>query len=239
MSHSRNIKKMLENGLDALKKNKNEKALAIFEDVIQLEPENTMAWNNKGVALRKLGRLEDAINCYNKVLVIEPKQTQALINKARALKLQNKLDLALFTYEDILEINPNHQNAFDESNEIKAIISQKSHLTTDTGTTQSENKLFRERTNELVEFLNESMKSISDNTERIHEIYQKGIKDEALELRDNILSALDDFNEQLQDRIKRIAAEFTEIQFIEENQEIIDNWIKFRNEKVENLKKLA
>ncbi|MCK5158949.1 MAG: tetratricopeptide repeat protein, partial [Candidatus Heimdallarchaeota archaeon] len=82
MAKSENIKKLLEDGLEALRKNKNEKAIEYFDRVIAAESENTMAWNNKGVALRKLGKIEDAINCYNKALSIDPDLSRALLNKA-------------------------------------------------------------------------------------------------------------------------------------------------------------
>ncbi|MHA1586617.1 MAG: tetratricopeptide repeat protein, partial [Candidatus Heimdallarchaeota archaeon] len=226
MSKSENIKKLLEDGLEALRKNKNEKAIEYFDRVIAVESENTMAWNNKGVALRKLGKIEDAINCYNKALSIDPDLSRALLNKARALKMQKKFDLALFTYEDILELHPEHPVAAEESERVRNLLSRQVQLTqievSITKKESEERKLFQERNEELIEFLEESRKSISDSVEKIEEIFTSGIKAEALEPRDRILKALISFNEQLLNRIRNINDEFVTLDFEEEIRELID-----------------
>jgi len=242
MSKSENIKKLLEDGLEALRKNKNEKAIEYFDRVIAVESENTMAWNNKGVALRKLGKIEDAINCYNKALSIDPDLSRALLNKARALKMQKKFDLALFTYEDILELHPEHPVAAEESERVRNLLSRQVQLTqveeSITKKESEERKLFQERNEELIEFLEESRKSISDSVEKIEEIFTSGIKAEALEPRDRILKALISFNEQLLNRIRNINDEFVTLDFEEEIRELIDIWDAFKDAKIEELKSL-
>ncbi|MCE7743909.1 MAG: tetratricopeptide repeat protein [Candidatus Heimdallarchaeota archaeon] len=242
MSKSENIKKLLEDGLEALRKNKNEKAIEYFDRVIAVESENTMAWNNKGVALRKLGKIEDAINCYNKALSIDPDLSRALLNKARALKMQKKFDLALFTYEDILELHPEHPVAAEESERVRNLLSRQVQLTqvevSITKKESEERKLLQERNEELIEFLEESRKSISDSVEKIEEIFTSGIKAEALEPRDRILKALISFNEQLLNRIRNINDEFVTLDFEEEIRELIDTWDAFKDAKIEELKSL-
>ncbi|MCG3252392.1 MAG: tetratricopeptide repeat protein [Candidatus Heimdallarchaeota archaeon] len=242
MSKSENIKKLLEDGLEALRKNKNEKAIEYFDRVIAVESENTMAWNNKGVALRKLGKIEDALNCYNKALSIDPDLSRALLNKARALKMQKKFDLALFTYEDILELHPEHPVAAEESERVRNLLSRQVQLTqvevSITKKESEERKLFQERNEELIEFLEESRKSISDSVEKIEEIFTSGIKAEALEPRDRILKALISFNEQLLNRIRNINDEFVTLDFEEEIRELIDTWDAFKDAKIEELKSL-
>jgi tetratricopeptide (TPR) repeat protein len=242
MAKSENIKKLLKDGLEALKKNKNERAIEYFDRVIAVESDNTMAWNNKGVALRKLGKIEDAINCYNKALSIDSDLSLALLNKARALKMQKKFDLALFTYEDILELHPEHREATEESERVRNLLSRQVKLTqVEVSVNEKESeerKLFQERNEELMEFLEESRKSISDSVEKIEEIFISGIKEEALEHRDRILNALISFNEQLLNRIRNINDEFVTLDFEEEMRELIDKWNAFKDAKIEELKNL-
>ena len=201
-----------------------------------------MAWNNKGVALRKLGKIEDAINCYNKALSIDPDLSRALLNKARALKMQKKFDLALFTYEDILELHPEHREAIEESERVRNLLSRQVQLAqVEESVTQKESeerKLFNERKEELIEFLEESRKSINDSVEKIEEIFTSGIKEEALEHRDRILNALISFNEQLLDRIRHLNDEFVTLDFEEEIRELIDKWDAFKDAKIQELKSL-
>ncbi|MHA1123628.1 MAG: hypothetical protein ACTSPC_12600, partial [Candidatus Heimdallarchaeota archaeon] len=101
-----------------------------------------------------------------------------------------------------------------------------------------ERKLFQERNEELIEFLEESRKSISDSVEKIEEIFTSGIKAEALEPRDRILKALISFNEQLLNRIRNINDEFVTLDFEEEIRELIDTWDAFKDAKIEELKSL-
>ena len=242
MSKQNEIEILMKDGLNALKKNKNQKALEIFEKVLSKDPENTMAQNNKGVALRKLNRLDEAIQCYNKALKTNPKLTIALLNKARALKVQQKFDLALFIYEDILEIEPEHPFALDESERVKNLLSRRAHIKSEGYEDEAlgkEKELLQERRTELLDFFEESKKSIGDSVERIGELYELGSSNEAEEQRNKITEAIISFNDQIFDRILNISEEFVTLDFEEECRELIDNWQEFKESKLEELKNMS
>ena len=240
MVQEQKLNKMLSAGLIALRQNKNNEALQIFEKILEIDPTNSMAWNNKGVALRKLKKIEEAIECFNKALSIEPKLIRAMINKARALKMQKKFDLALFVYEDILEIEPKNEEALEESNRVRTILTRQAKATQEEQAElkEEERKLFIERREELKEFLDDSKNNIRDSVKRIAGIYESGIKEEAIEHRNRILNAIIEFNEQLQERLKQIAGDFIFLDFAEENRDLLDDWIAFKEEMLFQLKKL-
>lgn len=48
-------------------------ALGFFEQALLLNQNDPNLWNNKGVALRSLGRYEESMECFNKSLEIEPR----------------------------------------------------------------------------------------------------------------------------------------------------------------------
>jgi tetratricopeptide (TPR) repeat protein len=56
-------------------------AIRCFDKAIELSPRDTLAWNNKGVALDDLGRHKEAIECYDVVIEIDPKDADAWSNK--------------------------------------------------------------------------------------------------------------------------------------------------------------
>lgn len=240
MNDFKNVKKYIENGLNAMKKNNNEKAIEFFDKAIEINSSNPQAWNNKGVALRKIGKIEEAINCYNKALTIDPDLILAHLNKARALKIQKKFDLALFSYENILEIDPEHEEALAESERVRDLLARRSGIikseTDQKDQFEEEKQLLDERKQELLEFLEESRKSINDSVERIKEMFTHGIRDEAEENRDRIVNALVNFNEQLHTRIHSITEEFTAIDFEEECRDIMDKWEYFKESKLSELK---
>lgn len=49
-----------------------EDALAYFEQALLLNKNDPDIWNQKGVALRSLGRYDEALECFNKSLEIDP-----------------------------------------------------------------------------------------------------------------------------------------------------------------------
>ncbi len=49
-----------------------EDALAYFEQAVLLSPKDPDIWNQKGAALRSLGRYDEALECFNKSLELDP-----------------------------------------------------------------------------------------------------------------------------------------------------------------------
>ena len=47
-------------------------AIPLFEEYVQLEPEDPRGWNNLGVALREKGEVKRAIECYQHALELDP-----------------------------------------------------------------------------------------------------------------------------------------------------------------------
>ncbi len=67
------IKILIQKGTENLREGNFESALSFFEQALLLEPENPDLWNQKGIALRSLGRYDEASECYNKSLQLDPR----------------------------------------------------------------------------------------------------------------------------------------------------------------------
>lgn len=67
------LKILIQNGVINLEDGNFEDALSFFEQALLLEPNNPDLWNQKGVALRSLGRYDEASECYNKSLQLDPR----------------------------------------------------------------------------------------------------------------------------------------------------------------------
>ncbi len=67
------IKILIKKGTENLREGNFESALSFFEQALLLEPENPDLWNQKGIALRSLGRYDEASECYNKSLQLDPR----------------------------------------------------------------------------------------------------------------------------------------------------------------------
>lgn len=89
--------------------NDSRKALEIFDEVLEIEPENTEAINGKGSTLMKMNRFEEAKKCFDNSLEIS-ENSSALLNKGIIYKHENNYDKALECYDKALAINPNLEN---------------------------------------------------------------------------------------------------------------------------------
>ena len=67
------LKILIQNGVTNLEDGNFEDALSFFEQALLLDPANPDLWNQKGVALRSLGRYNEASECYNKSLQLDPR----------------------------------------------------------------------------------------------------------------------------------------------------------------------
>ena len=92
---------LLNKGMDKIKREKPEEALEYFDKILEANPQNSDAWNNKGVALFYLGRVEEALKAYDKAMALNPQDLEALRNKGFVLRALGKLDDALAVYQPL------------------------------------------------------------------------------------------------------------------------------------------
>ncbi len=71
------IQELVAMGQSFLEDGKFSDALGFFEQALLLNQDDPNLWNNKGVALRSLGRYEEAMECFNKSLEIDPRDRNA------------------------------------------------------------------------------------------------------------------------------------------------------------------
>ncbi len=67
------IEELVQKGHALMDRGKFFDALGFFEQALLLNQNDPDLWNNKGVALRSLGRYEESMECFNKSLEIEPR----------------------------------------------------------------------------------------------------------------------------------------------------------------------
>lgn len=89
--------------------NDTEKALNIFDEILEIEPDNIEALNGKGSSLMKLNRFDEAENYFNQSLAI-CENSSALLNKGIIFKHENDFENALIFYDKATQVNPNLAN---------------------------------------------------------------------------------------------------------------------------------
>ena len=67
------LESLTQKGIKNIEDGNFEDALSYFEQALLLKPDDPDLWNQKGVALRSLGRYDEASECYNKSLQLDPR----------------------------------------------------------------------------------------------------------------------------------------------------------------------
>lgn len=84
-------------------------ALTKADEAIRLDPQASIAWNNKGAILAAIGQRQDALAAYKRAMEINPKYVDAMRNAAASLLHLHRHSEALDMCERALAIDP--QNA--------------------------------------------------------------------------------------------------------------------------------
>jgi tetratricopeptide (TPR) repeat protein len=87
-------------------------AIALYDQVLQIEPNKSEALINRGNALASLQRYEDAIASYNKAIHFQPKAHQAWYNRGNALMAWQQYEDAIASYRQALSLKPDKYEAW-------------------------------------------------------------------------------------------------------------------------------
>jgi tetratricopeptide (TPR) repeat protein len=90
-----------------------EEAIDSYDKALQLKPDYCEAWNNRGVALRKLGRFEEAIASYDKALEVKSDNYEAWNNRGIALRRLGRFEEAIASYDKALEVKSDNYEAWN------------------------------------------------------------------------------------------------------------------------------
>jgi protein O-GlcNAc transferase len=82
-------------------------AVACFQRVLALQPDNLVAYNQLGNALQGLGRLEEAKAAYQTLLALNPNVAAAYSNLGAIWQMQGKTVEAIAAYRQAIHLNPN------------------------------------------------------------------------------------------------------------------------------------
>lgn len=120
--------------------NDTEKAITIFDEILEIEPENIEAINGKGSSLMKLNHMSEAENYFDYSLSIR-QSSCAFISKGIICKCRKDYSQSLIYYDKAIEINP------DLSNIIKILKNEINELM---GDNAGINMDYTPETNELI-----------------------------------------------------------------------------------------
>ncbi len=138
------------------------KAITNYRKAIKLNPEYAEAYNNMGIAFQDDMQLDRAIKCYEGALRIDPNYAEAHNNLGVAFQEKRQLDGAITHFQKALLINPKYSNAYH--NLVEA-VQGKGYENKDKTRKNIIYAVYRCLYGE--DFIQESIKSISDHADKI------------------------------------------------------------------------
>ncbi|WP_017326535.1 tetratricopeptide repeat protein [Synechococcus sp. PCC 7336] len=99
-----------------------EEAIASLDKAIEFNPNFYQAWNNRGLALYKLGRYEQAIISLDKALEINSDLYEAWYNRGLTLHELGRYEESIVAYDKAIAIKPNsHEACFNRGNTLRQL----------------------------------------------------------------------------------------------------------------------
>ena len=83
-----------------------------IERALDINPDNSHAWNQRGLALQRLKRLDEALASYDRALAVWQDHAEALCNRGAVLHELKQFDEALASYDRALAVRPHYAEAF-------------------------------------------------------------------------------------------------------------------------------
>ena len=99
-----NFKSILEDAYAYYQKGEQQKAIELFDQVLIVQQQNSVAFRTKGILLINLERFSEAISYFDNILKQNPQDNEILFSKAIALELLGKNEEAIPLYLKSLRI---------------------------------------------------------------------------------------------------------------------------------------
>lgn len=103
--------KHFDKGADFAKLGDLEKAVALFDKALTLDPGNDMLWVLRGSILDDLGRYSDSLDSYDKALDVKQDYAVAWYSRGVVLRKLGRYAEAVKSLDRALALNPNYADA--------------------------------------------------------------------------------------------------------------------------------
>ncbi len=97
-------------------------SLKLFNESLQINPNSSECYSNRGVVNFKLKKLEEAISDYKKAISIDKNNYNALFNLGNLYKETNKLDVSIEYFSEAIKINKNFYKAYHNRAVVKRLL---------------------------------------------------------------------------------------------------------------------
>ena len=92
---------------------KREEKIRSLNAILEIDPENFLAWFENGRWLGESNKHQEALHCFEKVTELKPDRPLGWANRGYALELLGKNEESLQYFDKAIELDPNHFLAWE------------------------------------------------------------------------------------------------------------------------------
>ncbi|MDO9537874.1 MAG: tetratricopeptide repeat protein [Thermoplasmata archaeon] len=107
------VSKLITEGNEHYRKGRLGEAIKAYNQALQIDPDNPIAWNNKGLILAVAGNYGEALKCHKKAVELDPKHVDATSNVGMTYAKLNNFEDALIWYDKALKLNSSHETTWN------------------------------------------------------------------------------------------------------------------------------
>ena len=108
--------------LEKIEQEKYDEALKLLDKILEADPDNSFAYNNKGAILLKQEKYTESILILEKSLQINPNNTESWNNKGIAYSKSLDFPNALFSFYQALKIDSKNQIAYENTKKLSEVL---------------------------------------------------------------------------------------------------------------------
>ena len=112
-------------GLTSYQKGEYEEAIKHYDQAIDIYPQFTETYNNRGITKDRLSRHEEAIADYDQAIRINPQFAEAYYNRGTTKDVLGRHEEAIADYDQAIRINPQYAQAYYNRGNAKDILDNK------------------------------------------------------------------------------------------------------------------
>lgn len=113
-----NLEEIFDEALDAHRAGDAERAKALYEQVLEKDPEHAGAWLNLGAVFRKDGQIDRALEALRRADRLAPDHPGVRFNLGNALADDGALDDAAMAFRDVIRLDPGFIDAFNNLGDV-------------------------------------------------------------------------------------------------------------------------
>jgi len=111
-------------GFASYNKGKWEEAIEKYDEAIELNPNHTELYNNRGIVKKNLRQYQEAIADYDKAIELNPNNARAYSNRGIAKGKLEQYQEAISDFNKAIEVNPNYAIAYNNRGTAKYYLGQ-------------------------------------------------------------------------------------------------------------------